>query len=51
MKVTLRQRLRNNKIIFYLDYYNKGKRKTENLKLSLHANPKTTEERTFNRRV
>ncbi len=51
MKVTLRKRLKNNKIALYLDFYNKGKRKTESLKLFLHPNPKTTTERTFNKKT
>jgi hypothetical protein len=51
MKVTLRQRLKNNKIVLYLDYYNNGKRKVESLKLFLHPDPKTTEERVFNRKT
>ena len=51
MKVTLRQRTKNNKIVLYLDFYHKGKRRTENLKLFLHPDPKTTEERVFNRKT
>ncbi len=39
MKVKLRQRLKNGKISLYLDYYGKGKRKTEHLKLYLHPEP------------
>lgn len=51
MKVTLRKRLKNNKVVLYLDYYNKGKRKTEYLKLFLHPNPKTKSERDFNKKT
>lgn len=51
MKVTLRQRLKNKKVVLYLDYYSQGKRKIEYLKLFLHPNPKTTEERTFNKKT
>jgi integrase len=51
MKVTLRQRVKNNKVVLYLDYYNRGKRKIESLKLFLHHKPKTTEERTFNKKT
>lgn len=39
MKVTLRQRLKNGKISLFLDYYGKGRRKTEFLKLYLHPEP------------
>jgi len=39
MKVTLRQRKKNNKISLYLDYYHKGKRKYEYLKLYLTPVP------------
>ena len=45
MKVTLRERIKNGKISLYLDYYNKGKRKTEYLSLYLNLNPKTKTER------
>ena len=40
MKVTLRERKKNNKISLYLDYYHKGKRKTEYLRLYLDPSPK-----------
>jgi len=37
MKVTLRQRKKNDNISLYLDYYDKGKRKNEYLRLYLTA--------------
>jgi len=51
MKVTLRQRKKNNKISLYLDYYHKGKRKTEYLRLYLTSNPKTKTEREVNKKT
>jgi len=39
MKVTLRKRLKRNKISLYLDYYNNGKREYEYLKLYLKPDP------------
>ena len=51
MKVTLRERKKNGKIALYLDYYNKGKRKTEYLSLYLIQNPKTKNERTVNKKT
>lgn len=39
MNVTLRQRKKNNKISLYLDYYHKGQRKYEYLKLYLTPEP------------
>jgi len=51
MKVTLRQRLTNNKINLYLDYYKNGNRKIEYLKLYMYSDPKTKEERTFNKKT
>ena len=51
MKVTLRQRKKNNKISLYLDYYHKGKRKTEYLRLNLTPNPKTKTEREVNKKT
>jgi integrase len=39
MKVTLRQRLKNNKISLYLEYYHKGKREYEYLELYLIPEP------------
>jgi integrase len=39
MTVTLRQRKKGNKISFYLDYYSKGKRYSEFLKLYLFPEP------------
>ena len=51
MKVTLRQRKKNYKISLYLDYYHKGKRKTEYLRLYLTPNPKTKTEREVNKKT
>ena len=51
MKVTLRQRKKNDNISLYLDYYHKGKRKTEYLRLYLTANPKTKTERDVNKKT
>lgn len=51
MKVTLRQRKKNGKISLYLDYYHKGKRKLEYLRLYLIDKPRTAEERSFNRKT
>ena len=45
MKVTLRKRNQGGKTSLYLDYYHKGKRKTEYLKLYLSPNAKTKEEK------
>ncbi|WP_452603258.1 phage integrase SAM-like domain-containing protein [Pontimicrobium sp. MEBiC06410] len=51
MKVTLRQRKKNDKVSLYLDYYHKGKRKTEYLRLYLTPNPKTKTEREVNKKT
>lgn len=51
MKVTLRQRKKNNKISLYLDYYHKGKRKSEYLRLYLTPNPRTKTERDVNKKT
>src|SRR5690554_378869 len=51
MKVTLRERKKNGKISFYLDYYTKGKRKTESLGLQLILDPKTKTERNLNKKT
>ncbi len=51
MKVTLRERKKNNKISLYLDYYHKGKRKTEYLRLYLDPSPKTKEQRELNKKT
>jgi len=51
MKVTLRQREKNGKIHFYLDYYHKGKRKIEYLGLHLISKPKTVAERANNKKT
>ena len=49
MKVTLRKRNQGGKISLYLDYYHKGKRKAEYLKLYLDPNPKSKTERDLNK--
>ncbi len=51
MKVTLRQRNKNGKISLYLDYYHKGKRKYEYLRLYLIDKPRSSEERSFNKKT
>jgi integrase len=51
MKVTLRERKKNGKINFYLDYYTKGKRKTEYLRLYLSIDPKTKAEKDINKKT
>ena len=51
MKVTLRQREKNGKIHFYLDYYHKGKRKMEYLGLHLIPKPKTSADRASNNKT
>jgi len=51
MKVTLRQRKKSDKISLYLDYYRKGKRKYEYLRLYLIDKPRTVEERSFNKKT
>jgi len=51
MKVTLRKRLKNGKISLYLDFYNKGKRKLEYLRLYLNLNPTTRTERELNKKT
>lgn len=51
MNVTLRQRNQGGKTSLYLDYYHKGKRKTEYLKLYLNPSPKTTGERESNKKT
>lgn len=51
MKVTLRQRAKNGKISLYLDYYHKGKRKHEYLRLYLIDAPRNSEERSFNKKT
>lgn len=51
MKVTLRERKKNGKISLYLDYYTKGKRKTEYLSLYLTLNPKTKTEKVLNKKT
>jgi len=51
MKVTLRQRNQGGQTSLYLDYYHKGKRKTEYLKLYLNPNAKTKEEKEVNKKT
>ena len=51
MKVTLRERNQGGKTSFYLDYYHRGKRKTEYLKLYLQPDAKTKEEKEVNRKT
>ena len=51
MKVTLRKRNQGGKTSLYLDYYHKGKRKTEYLKLYLEPNPKTKDDRNVNKKT
>lgn len=51
MKVTLRERLKGNSISLYLDYYHKGKRKNEFLRLYLNPNPKTKTDKEVNKKT
>lgn len=51
MKVTLRKRNQGGKTSLYLDYYHKGKRKTEYLKLYLDPNGKTKEQKEVNKKT
>lgn len=51
MKVTLREREKNGQVSLYLDYYHKGKRQYEYLRLYLIAKPRTPEERNQNKRT
>jgi len=51
MKVTLREREKNGQISLYLDYYHRGKRKYEYLRLYLIAKPKTPEDRNQNKKT
>lgn len=51
MKVTLRERNQGGKTNLYLDYYHKGKRKKEYLKLYLDPNAKTKEEKEVNKKT
>ncbi|MEM6813349.1 MAG: site-specific integrase [Bacteroidota bacterium] len=51
MKVTLRKRNQGGKTSLYLDYYHKGKRKTEYLKLYLDPKAKTREEKDVNKKT
>ncbi len=51
MNVTLRQRNQGGKTSLYLDYYHKGKRKTEYLKLYLDPKAKTKEQKELNKKT
>ncbi len=51
MSVKLRKRNQGGKTSLYLDYYNAGSRKTESLKLYLLPKPKTSLERTQNKKT
>lgn len=51
MKATLRQRKKSKNISLYIDFYHKGKRKTEYLGLYLTPNPKTQTERDVNKKT
>lgn len=51
MKVTLRKRNQGGKTSLYLDYYHKGKRKTEYLKLYLDPNAKSKEQKDVNKKT
>lgn len=51
MKVTLRKRNQGGKTSLYLDYYHKGKRKTEYLKLYLDPTAKTKEQKDVNKKT
>lgn len=51
MKVTLRQREKSGKISLYLDYYHKGKRKYEYLRLYLEPKPRTPKDRDTNKKT
>jgi integrase len=51
MKVTLRQRNQGKKTSLYLDFYHKGKRKTEYLNLYLEPKPRNKEEKALNEKT
>lgn len=51
MKVTLRKRQQGGKISLYLDYYHKGERKKEYLKLYLDPDPKSMIDKDLNKRT
>ena len=51
MNVTLRKRNQGGKTSLYLDYYHKGKRKTEYLKLYLNPNAKTKTQKELNKKT
>ncbi len=51
MKVTLREREKNGQVSLYLDYYHKGKRQYEYLRLYLIAKPRTPDERIQNKKT
>jgi integrase len=48
MKVTLRKRVKHDKVSLYLDYYHKGKRQYEYLRLYLVAKPRNPQDRAMN---
>ncbi|HLV14469.1 MAG TPA: phage integrase SAM-like domain-containing protein, partial [Xanthomarina sp.] len=51
MKVTLRKRNQGGMTSLYLDYYHKGKRKTEYLKLYLDPKAKSKDEKEVNKKT
>ncbi|MBT3423209.1 MAG: site-specific integrase [Bacteroidetes bacterium] len=51
MKVTLRKREKGGKVSLYLDYYHKGKRNYEYLRLYLNPKPRTKDERVENKKI
>ncbi|MEX0966741.1 MAG: site-specific integrase [Bacteroidia bacterium] len=51
MKVTLRERNQGGQTSLYLDYYHKGRRKTESLKLYLNPKARTKEEKEINKKT
>lgn len=51
MTVTLRERTKAGQISLYLDYYHRGKRQYEYLRLYLFASPRTTVERAHNKQT
>lgn len=51
MKVTLRQRNQGGKTSLFLDYYEKGKRKRQSLKMYLEPKPKTKQQKEHNKQT
>jgi len=51
MKATLRKRVKNGKVSLYLDYYHKGKRQYEYLRLYLVHKPRTALDRATNKQT